>query len=83
MKSYDVSQIEMWLLLYWYHPNTLFPDRGLDLGVLKQNELQERLSVEETKWRKLEEKEMVKEEVLWTNAMVQDMFDCLDQAREE
>ena len=30
---------------------------------------------------KVEEKEIVKEEVLWTNAMVQDMFDCLDQAR--
>ena len=31
---------------------------------------------------KVEEKEIVKEEVLWTDAMVQDMFDCLDQARD-
>ena len=27
--------------------------------------------------------EVVKDEVLWTEAMVQDMFDCLDQVRQQ
>ena len=31
------------------------------------------------KREKEKEEDVVKEEVLWTDAMVQDMFDCLDQ----
>ena len=31
------------------------------------------------KSEKEKEEDVLKEEVLWTDAMVQDMFDCLDQ----